>query len=39
VNEQVLQKTDFIELTSIVHVIEHDAEARILAQEIVRKLN
>nr|WP_297347909.1 1-deoxy-D-xylulose-5-phosphate reductoisomerase [uncultured Glaciecola sp.] len=39
VNEQVLQKIDSIELTSIVHVIEHDAEARILAQEIVRKLN
>jgi 1-deoxy-D-xylulose-5-phosphate reductoisomerase len=39
VNEQVLQETDFIELTSIIHVIEHDAEARILAQEIVRKLN
>jgi 1-deoxy-D-xylulose-5-phosphate reductoisomerase len=39
VNQQVLQKTDFIELTCIVQVLEHDAEARILAQQIVRKLN
>jgi len=38
-NEKVLQQTDFIELTSIVHVIEHDEEARILARELVRKLN
>jgi 1-deoxy-D-xylulose-5-phosphate reductoisomerase len=39
VNQHVLQKTDFIELTCIVQVLEHDAEARILAQQIVRKLN
>jgi 1-deoxy-D-xylulose-5-phosphate reductoisomerase len=39
VNEQVLQKTDLIELTSIVQVLEHDVEARSLAQQIVRKLN
>jgi 1-deoxy-D-xylulose-5-phosphate reductoisomerase len=39
VNQQVLQKTNFIELTSIVQVLEHDTEARVLAQQIVRKLN
>ncbi|MFT6331486.1 MAG: 1-deoxy-D-xylulose-5-phosphate reductoisomerase [Bermanella sp.] len=39
VNQQVLQKTNSIELTSIVQVLEHDTEARVLAQQIVRKLN
>ena len=39
VNEQVLQQTDLIELTSIVQVLEHDQEARSLAQQLVRKLN
>ena len=39
VNEQVLQQTDLIELTSIVQVLEHDEEARSLAQQLVRKLN
>jgi len=39
VNQQVLQKTDLIELTSIVQVVEHDEEARSLARELVRKLN
>jgi 1-deoxy-D-xylulose-5-phosphate reductoisomerase len=39
VNEQVLQQSDLIELTSIVQVLEHDAEARSLAQQLVRKLN
>ena len=39
VNQQALQKTDLIELTSIVQVLEHDEEARSLARELVRKLN
>lgn len=39
VNEQVLQSTNLIELSCIVQVLEHDQEARTLAQQIVRKLN
>lgn len=38
VNREVLEATDLIELTSIVQVLEHDDEARSMAQTIVRKL-
>ncbi|MFT5541718.1 MAG: 1-deoxy-D-xylulose-5-phosphate reductoisomerase [Glaciecola sp.] len=39
INEQVLQKSDSIELTSIAQVLEHDEQARSLAKTILRKLN
>jgi 1-deoxy-D-xylulose-5-phosphate reductoisomerase len=39
INEQVLQKSVPIELTSIAQVIEYDEQARLLAQTIIRKLN